>query len=251
MSEKPEFYVYVVYRKDGIPCYVGKGKGRRSDHHFKFTHNKHLKNILKCESDQISIKKISENLYEEEAFSLEKSLIKKFGRRDLGNGPLVNLTDGGDGQSGIIKTKETREKLSKSLKGKKRSEEHCRKLSESKKGMKRTLESRIKQSETMKGKLRPEVSKKLKGRSCPWVRERLLGTKCPEHSIRMKGNKLSVGKNTGENSGKPRKLTKDQVLEIRKRATGLESHEEIARDYGIHKSHISSIKNRRTWNWLD
>jgi hypothetical protein len=36
------------------------------------------------------------------AIDLEKDLIKKIGRKDLGLGPLTNMTDGGDGMSGSI-----------------------------------------------------------------------------------------------------------------------------------------------------
>jgi hypothetical protein len=50
--------------------------------------------------------KIQDDLSEEEAFFLEIQLIKHIGR--FPNGPLTNMTDGGDGASGAIRTKETR-----------------------------------------------------------------------------------------------------------------------------------------------
>ena len=45
----------------------------------------------------------------EDACKIEKLLIEKYGRRDLGLGALVNMTDGGDGTINI--SEETRQKI--------------------------------------------------------------------------------------------------------------------------------------------
>ena len=50
------------------------------------------------------------------AFILEMGLIKIFGRRDLGTGTLHNLSNGGEGNSGRIKTTEEKIKVSIALK---------------------------------------------------------------------------------------------------------------------------------------
>jgi len=44
--------------------------------------------------------KVRENLSEDEAFTVEVALIAAIGRQDLGRGPLLNLTDGGEGATG-------------------------------------------------------------------------------------------------------------------------------------------------------
>jgi hypothetical protein len=49
----------------------------------------------------------------EEANALEMKMIAKIGRRDQGLGPLVNLTDGGDGGTGREMSEETKRHLSK------------------------------------------------------------------------------------------------------------------------------------------
>lgn len=55
----------------------------------------------------------------EEACEIEKELICFYGRRDLGFGELINLTDGGEGSLGVIVSLETREKISRKSKGNK------------------------------------------------------------------------------------------------------------------------------------
>lgn len=50
-------------------------------------------------------------LTEQEAFDKEIELIKKYGRRDLDEGSLTNLTNGGEGMSGYIMPEKTKEKL--------------------------------------------------------------------------------------------------------------------------------------------
>lgn len=75
-----------------------------------------------------------ENLSWEEACKLERLYIKKIGRRDLGLGILVNLTDGGEGRMNVVTSEETREKMSKARLGKKLSEKTKLKMKEVKTG---------------------------------------------------------------------------------------------------------------------
>ena len=62
-------------------------------------------------------KVITEAIYagfdEEFALFLEEELIQKLGRKDLGLGTLLNLTDGGEGHSGCIRSAATRAKIRK------------------------------------------------------------------------------------------------------------------------------------------
>lgn len=60
---------------------------------------------------------------EKEIFQKETELIELYGRKDLGLGTLVNLTDGGEGNIGKIVSEETRKKLSEAKIGKKFSPE--------------------------------------------------------------------------------------------------------------------------------
>ena len=94
------FYVYEYIRDDGSPYYIGKGSGNRA-----FV--KHKRGMPR---DTNKIRFIKTNLMESEALDLEKFLIAKYGRKDLGTGILINMTDGGEGISNPSAI--TRKKLS-------------------------------------------------------------------------------------------------------------------------------------------
>ena len=101
--------------------YVGKGKDKRAWK--KISRSTHWKNIVKKYGYIIDI--IEQNLTEEEAFEREIFYIKKIGRKDLGSGSLINMTDGGEGSSGLKHTEEA----------KKRTPEFCKLMKEMKKGV--------------------------------------------------------------------------------------------------------------------
>jgi hypothetical protein len=103
-----KFYLYAYLREDLSPYYIGKGSGKRID-------KKHGKptNLPPVERRV----KLLDNLTEEQAFILEAFFIEWFGRKDIGSGILHNKSNGGEGASGHIVSKETRAKMSASQKG--------------------------------------------------------------------------------------------------------------------------------------
>jgi len=122
-------YVYKHIRKDTSEVFyigIGKTKKRMISNNAR---NNHWKNIVNKVGFEYKI--IEDNLSWTDACELEKQLITEYGRYDLGLGPLVNMTDGGDGTNGIIYTKERNEKISKTLTGRvksKLSKEHIQKI---------------------------------------------------------------------------------------------------------------------------
>lgn len=142
------FYVYVHRRlTDNKPFYVGKGKGNRAftsngrNDYWKNTKDKH----------GFSVEIVFENLTEDEAFQCEKDTITEF--RYFGY-PLTNLTDGGEGVSGIKQSAETIRKRVLKNTGKKRTEETKLLLSNSLKGKIVSEETRKKISEASRGRIR-------------------------------------------------------------------------------------------------
>ena len=97
------YYVYAYLRKDGTPYYIGKGKGRR----ITAVHN------VSVPDDKSKIKTIATNLSENESFLLETKLIKHYGRKDNNTGILRNMTDGGEGASGAIRSQAFKDNLRK------------------------------------------------------------------------------------------------------------------------------------------
>lgn len=106
------FYVYLHFHHDtGYPVcfYVGKGKQGSSKRAWVGANRNPLwRRIVAKHGYTVVVHK--DGLTELEAFDLEKALIKSIGRRDLGTGPLANMTDGGDGMAGIKVSDESKAK---------------------------------------------------------------------------------------------------------------------------------------------
>ena len=133
---KPGTFVYGEYSFDHEPFYVGKGKGNRCNDHLLECNlnsdgNKHktrkIKQILNSNASPI-ILKVSENMMELDSNILERYIISLVGRADKLLGCLVNMTDGGEGQSGKIMSQQNKDAISKANKGRKLTPEHISKI---------------------------------------------------------------------------------------------------------------------------
>jgi hypothetical protein len=101
----------------GIPCYVGQGNKDRPFKHIKRAlrgqhTNLHLARIIRGTKGKLPVCVIRTGLTRKEAVEMEMALIKVIGREDLGTGPLVNRTDGGEGPTNMIFSKSARKKIS-------------------------------------------------------------------------------------------------------------------------------------------
>ena len=116
------FYVYVHRRlTDNKPFYVGKGSGNRA--WVRHRRNPFWTNVAEKHGYKIEI--VFDNLNEETSFQCERDTILEFTYFGY---TLTNLTNGGEGPSGQIVSEETKSKVSKALKGKKKSKEHAHKV---------------------------------------------------------------------------------------------------------------------------
>ncbi len=93
--------------------YVGIGKSSRRAYDFSNSRNRHWTNVYKKHGVVVEI--VAKNLSWNLACELERLLIQEYGRKDLGTGQLVNMTDGGDGQ--LNPSKETIQKMSSKMTG--------------------------------------------------------------------------------------------------------------------------------------
>ena len=144
------YYTYAYLREDGTPYYIGKGQGKRI-----YSTNRRIK----PPKDKSRIIFLEKNLTEEEAFKHEIYMISFYGRIDLGTGILRNVTDGGEGCSGAIRSEETKMKLSEASKGEKNhnygktfSDEHKKKMREAHKGNTHSEKTKMKIGEACKGR---------------------------------------------------------------------------------------------------
>ena len=110
------YYVYAYLRTDGTPYYIGKGHDNRAYD----SHKRGCADIRPKDRSRIII--LEKNLTLFGSLALERRYIRWYGRKDNNTGILINLTDGGDGLDGLIKTEEHKRKIglanSKRLKGK-------------------------------------------------------------------------------------------------------------------------------------
>lgn len=115
-------YLYRHIRLDKNEVfYIGIGsdnKGKYKRANSKYERNRHWKFITDKIKYEVEI--ILDDLTWEEACEKEKEFIKLYGRKDLNEGTLVNMTDGGDGMTGFISKR----------KGIPLSKEHRKKVSE-------------------------------------------------------------------------------------------------------------------------
>lgn len=107
------YYVYMHRRaSDGLPFYVGKGKGNRFRD--KNGRNRHWERVVKKHGYTVDI--LHTGLSEEDSKLLEVMEINN--KRSMGY-PMTNINNGGDGNHGWIPSEETRQKMRDKATGRK------------------------------------------------------------------------------------------------------------------------------------
>ena len=176
--------------------------------------NKYWHNIVNKTPIRIDI--LFDNITYNEAKEKEIEFISLYGRTDIGNGTLVNMTNGGEGVLGIVVSESTRKKISEKNTGKKQSEETKIKISLARKGFKHTDEVKRLIGEFKKGKKLPprnpvtdetrkKISESKKGKS-----PSIVYLRTEEHKKRM--SEGALGKKMSESAKK--KMSDNQKLPI-------------------------------------
>lgn len=98
-------FVYLHRRADdGVAFYVGKGRAHKRQP-LRRAYATTKRNVIwqrTVAKHGLTVEIVAHFLTDADAQTFEKEQIALYGRLDLGRGPLVNLTDGGDGHCGLI-----------------------------------------------------------------------------------------------------------------------------------------------------
>lgn len=115
------WYVYQHIRKDKNEVfYIGIGNKKNFSRVFEFRKDK--RNEIWCKifsKTKIEVEILFSDLTKEDVSLKEKELIKKYGRMDLNEGTLCNMTDGGDGIWNCKRSDDTKKILIEQKKGNK------------------------------------------------------------------------------------------------------------------------------------
>lgn len=180
-SSRGECFVYVDFRPDGTPFYVGIGGKSR----VIGLARKNQMHTSICKKDGTFTRRVVESAPPDKCKELEQLLICEIGRRDLNRGSLVNFTDGGDGvwgrvvsqrerdnnpakrpknreassfrmtQNNPMRNPEIANKVSEALTGKKLPLEVSKKIGDSNRGQKRSVAFKERMSKITKGVDKP------------------------------------------------------------------------------------------------
>ena len=160
-----KFYCYRHIRLDtNVPFYIGIGRKNNKKKRFTSTKNEYMRayksygrseyweNITNKTNYEVEI--IFESNSEEEIKNKELEFIKLYGRRDLGLGTLVNMTDGGEGV------------INWSFEAKKKMSDRRKNSTPWNKGLTKETDERVKKySDSLKGQIKPPVSEETKRKS--------------------------------------------------------------------------------------
>lgn len=207
MSSNFYVYIYLNPLKNYEPFYIGFGKNNRMKDHLKKSSDKNrhkfytIQKIRRETGNDPTIRIFQSNLTSNEAIEIERGLIWAFGRADLGQGPLTNLTAGGEGTTNL--TQESAVKKKNSLTGRKLSEDHIEKIRKNmigripwNKGVPQSSEQKEKHSRKMRGK--PSWNKGIS--PSDETRLKMKRPKSDEHKLKL--SKARMGKppwNKGKN----------------------------------------------------
>ncbi len=154
-------YVYALSRPDGVRFYIGVGTGRRIGNHKKRAADGRAPVYAEMRRMAAAGEPVTYAIagwFDDwgAAAAAERRLIAEIGRADLGLGPLLNATNGGQGTAGAMWMTEARvrgvARAAERNRGRALSPEHKAKISAANKGKVISEEARRKSSATQRGR---------------------------------------------------------------------------------------------------
>jgi hypothetical protein len=202
-TTRSDFYVYALFRENGVPFYIGKGHGRRlADHDMAARRgDKGYRNAvirdMHARGVELIRAKVHEGLTETAAHVYEVALIAAIGRHP--HGPLTNLTDGGEGFTGLKRVRGRKQSIkhianrAAALRGKKLAPERAARLLAANLGKKASAKTRAKMSairlgrkpteETVKKSAMSRRGKKRTAEQCAHIAAGLKSSKAVKEQI--------------------------------------------------------------------
>jgi hypothetical protein len=241
-----DFYVYALFRLDTCePFYIGKGRKNRIGQTNR--RNPYTLAIIKRMKElglEVPMIKLRSGLDEASAFEIERALIAAIGRDP--NGPLSNMTDGGEGFSGGRISEEGRRRISEASKRQVVSPETREKIRLSKLGKPvHSPEARLKIGTAHKGRKHSEESSEkkrraMKGRIITEDHRRKISEANKGHKLTDEQHKAMIEGMTG------RKLSEEHRRKIALANIGKKhSDESIAKMRRVQKGRIITEEHRR------
>lgn len=270
--------VYKITNIKNSKIYIGVYRNldkRKREHYYRLSANRHINRLLQNDFNKYGKECFEFEVLEfapvKQLYILEKRYIKKY--NSYGNG--YNMTTGGDGSYGHAVSDETKRYLSEINTGennpnwgRKISEEHKQKLIEATKSRSSYWKGK-KLPELMKRKIakshigirpseetRLKMSKSRKGQKSYWKGKSFSKEYKRKLSEAHKGirvsdetkKKLSI-LNSGEKTNF-HKLKEGEVIEIKLRSLKGYRQVDLAREFNVTKSCISSICKSKTWKYI-
>ena len=208
------FFVYIHRRPDtGEVFYVGKGTRTKLKQYIRANttsrRNIYWRRVV-AKAGGFSVEVLADFFDEVDAFAYECELISAHGRVGVG-GALCNLTDGGEGHSGLSPSEETRRKMSNAHRGRPKPDHVKRAVSLAQRGVPNPPEQGRAHSERMSGKNHPKWGKKdspetiakrvaTRGRQCAGADCHFYGKPQPDHikaKLREANSKKVIDRATG------------------------------------------------------
>lgn len=157
------FYVYCWTNRVNGKRYVGKGHGTRAHYHVRTSRHANPKGLLaiamkKYGLENFTLEYLVKDIPEDHANAWERGYIDLFQTNKSRGGHGYNLTDGGDGFSGLAFSDEHKKKIAASLHGRQlgghpHAEEAKKKIGAAHRGRKHTPQARANFSPARKAEL--------------------------------------------------------------------------------------------------